>query len=39
VSKCGQAISEEVKTAEIVALRDALADLEGLLKGTREEFE
>jgi hypothetical protein len=35
---CGQAISEEVKTAEIVALRERLADLEGLLQGTREEL-
>jgi len=35
---CRQAISEEVKTAEIVALRERLADLEGLLQGTREEL-
>jgi hypothetical protein len=35
---CGQAISEEVKTAEMEALRERLADLEGLLQGAREEF-
>ena len=35
---CRQAISEEAKTAEIVALRERLADLEGLLQGTREEL-
>jgi len=35
---CGQAISEEVKTAEMEPLRERLADLEGLLQGVREEF-
>jgi DNA repair exonuclease SbcCD ATPase subunit len=35
---CGQAISEEVKTAEIEALSERLADVEGLLQGAREEF-
>ncbi len=35
---CGQAISEEVKTAEMEALRERLADLEGSLQGAREEF-
>src|SRR5260370_32215853 len=36
--RCGQAISEEVKTAEMEALRERLADLEGLLQGAREEL-
>jgi len=35
---CGQAISEEVKTAEMEALRERLADLDGLLQGAREEL-
>src|SRR5216683_1062698 len=35
---CGQAISEEVKASEFEALRERLADLEGLLQGAREEF-
>ena len=35
---CGQAISEEVKTAEMEALRERLADLEGSLQGAREEL-
>jgi DNA repair exonuclease SbcCD ATPase subunit len=35
---CGQAISEEVKTSEFEALRERLADLEGLLQGAREEL-
>ena len=35
---CGQAISEEVKTTETEALRERLAELEGLNQGTREEL-
>jgi DNA repair exonuclease SbcCD ATPase subunit len=35
---CGQAIPEEVKTTEMEALRERLADLEGLLQGAREEL-
>ena len=35
---CGQPISEEVKAAEMEALRERLADLEGLIQGTREEL-
>ena len=35
---CGQAISEELRKAEMEALRERLADLEGLLQGTREEL-
>ncbi len=35
---CGQAISEEVKTAEMEALCERRADLEGLLQGAREEL-
>lgn len=35
---CGQAISETVKTKEVVTLRERLADLEGLIQGTREEL-
>jgi len=35
---CGQAMSKEVKTAEMEALRERLADLEGLVQGTREEL-
>jgi DNA repair exonuclease SbcCD ATPase subunit len=35
---CGQAISEEVKKSEMAALRERLADLEGLLQGAREEL-
>ena len=35
---CGQAIAEEVKTAEMEALRERLADVEGLIQGTREEL-
>jgi DNA repair exonuclease SbcCD ATPase subunit len=35
---CGQSISETVKTREVEALRERLADLEGLIQGTREEL-
>jgi len=35
---CGQAISEEVKAVEMESLRERLADLEGLIQGTREEL-
>jgi len=35
---CGQPIAEEVKAGEINALRKRLADLEGLIQGTREEL-
>jgi DNA repair exonuclease SbcCD ATPase subunit len=35
---CGQAISDEVKKAAIEALRERLADLEGLIQGAREEL-
>ena len=35
---CGQPISEEVKTTATEALRERLADLEGLIQGTREEL-
>jgi hypothetical protein len=35
---CGQAILEEVKTAEMEALRERLAELEGLIQGTKEEL-
>ena len=35
---CGQSISEAVKTREVQALREQLADLEGLIQGTREEL-
>jgi DNA repair exonuclease SbcCD ATPase subunit len=35
---CGQPISEDVKAGEMDALRERLADLEGLIQGTREEL-
>lgn len=35
---CGQSISEAVKTREVETLRERLADLEGLIQGTREEL-
>ena len=35
---CGQPIAEEVKAGEMEALRERLADLEGLIQGTREEL-
>src|SRR5712691_11289994 len=35
---CGQPISDEAKAGEINALRKRLADLEGLIQGTREEL-
>jgi DNA repair exonuclease SbcCD ATPase subunit len=35
---CGQAISEALKTSELETLRERLADLEGLIQGTREEL-
>jgi exonuclease SbcC len=35
---CGQPISEQVKAVEIESLRERLADLEGLIQGTREEL-
>lgn len=35
---CGQAISGEVKAAEMESLRERFADLEGLIQGTREEL-
>src|SRR5579875_873946 len=35
---CGQSISEVVKTREVETLRERLADLEGLIQGTREEL-
>ena len=35
---CGQPIAEEVKAGEMNALRERLADLEGLIQGTREEL-
>ena len=34
---CGQRIAEEVKAEEMDTLRERLADLEGLIQGTREE--
>ncbi len=34
---CRQPISPEVKTAEMKKLRDRLADLEGMIQGTKEE--
>jgi DNA repair exonuclease SbcCD ATPase subunit len=35
---CGQQIAEEVKAGEMETLRERLADLEGLIQGTREEL-
>jgi len=35
---CRQSISEEVRTTEMEALRERLADLEGLIQGAREEL-
>src|SRR6266849_10674770 len=35
---CSQSISEEVRTTEMEALRERLADLEGLIQGAREEL-
>ena len=35
---CGQPIAEEVRAGETEALRERLADLEGLIQGTREEL-
>jgi hypothetical protein len=35
---CGQPISEEVKAVEMESLRERLADLEGLIQGTKEEL-
>jgi DNA repair exonuclease SbcCD ATPase subunit len=35
---CRQPISEEVKTAGMETLRERLADIEGLIQGTREEL-
>jgi len=35
---CGQPISEQVKAVEMNSLRERLADLEGLIQGTKEEL-
>jgi len=35
---CGQPIAEEVRAGETEALRERLADLEGLIQGTREKL-
>jgi DNA repair exonuclease SbcCD ATPase subunit len=35
---CGQPVSEGVKAREMEALREGLADLEGLIQGTKEEL-
>lgn len=35
---CGQPIAEEVKAGDMETLRERLADLEGLIQGTREEL-
>lgn len=35
---CRQSISEEVRATEMEALRERLADLEGLIQGTKEEL-
>lgn len=35
---CGQPISDEVKAVEMESLRERLADLEGLIQGTKEEL-
>jgi DNA repair exonuclease SbcCD ATPase subunit len=35
---CGQSISEAVKTREVQTLHEQLADLEGLIQGTRDEL-
>jgi len=37
-STCGQSISEEVKAKEMKALRERLADLDGLIQGAKEEL-
>ncbi|MFI5091996.1 MAG: AAA family ATPase [Candidatus Acidiferrales bacterium] len=37
-STCGQSISEEVKAREVEALHERLAELEGMIQGTKEEL-
>jgi RecF/RecN/SMC N terminal domain len=36
--QCRQPISEEVKTREMAALRERVADLDGMIQGTKEEL-